>query len=80
VSYRYRPASCEPVTDDFNNDRHTTIGVACRGGSSITWNLMNILAGGSPQITASFGDAASRADRASYSPRPRLMYAADTRL
>jgi hypothetical protein len=48
-------AECDPVTGDFDGDGRASVGVACRQTPVLAWGLMNIQAGGSPQVTADFG-------------------------
>ncbi|HZM76355.1 MAG TPA: hypothetical protein VFC19_11540 [Candidatus Limnocylindrales bacterium] len=49
---------CWPVTGDWNGNRTTTIGIAC-AGDEMTWGLMNVHAGGTPQISTGYGSGRS---------------------
>ena len=48
---------CNPVTGDWDGDGDSTLGMACKNGHGMSWSLMNINAGGSPQIVGGYGNS-----------------------
>jgi hypothetical protein len=48
---------CHPVTGDWDGNGTHTLGVVCRDGHGMSWDLMNINSGGTPQITGGYGNS-----------------------